>query len=237
MRLFSTGPAAALLLVAGSPRAPQPLAIFGPTKTSLPPQVITIYDSFYSPTQRELARGATPKPALSDVALLWKEMVKAYGSEELALRAAAQNKQLINPKYTAPPRLIPDSKAALVKAMGSEEEAIEIMLKNPAVLQCGSYMATTPASEIRNFANVRGVLDSVPRAVSLASLGLILVAVVANIALKDTDASSVQQLLALARPLVGGIGAVVFIATLGGSVLASRDLRKAEEEVRSRNRS
>ena len=146
MRLFSTGPAAALLLVAGSPRAPQPLAIFGPTKASLPPQVITIYDSFYSPTQRELARGATPKPALSDVALLWKEMVKAYGSEELALRAATQNKQLINPKYTAPPRLIPDSKAALVKAMGSEEEAIEIMLKNPAVLQCGSYMATTPAS-------------------------------------------------------------------------------------------
>ena len=73
-----------------APRAPQPLAIFGPTKTSLPPQVITIYDSFYSPTQRELARGATPKPALSDVALLWKEMVKAYGSEELALRAAAR---------------------------------------------------------------------------------------------------------------------------------------------------
>ena len=39
--------------------------------------------------------------------------------------------------------------------MMSEEEALEVMLLNPAVLQCGPSLDLLGASEIRNFARLR----------------------------------------------------------------------------------
>ena len=61
--------------------------------------------------------------------------------------------------------------------MGSKDEALEIMGKNPAVLTCGRGLATTDASEIRNFAAFRSVVDAIPPsaiwAVILSISGLI----------------------------------------------------------------
>ena len=58
------------------------------------------------------------------------------------------NPQIINPSYTVlPPKPLAGSKSCLVEIM-SEEEAIEVMLKNLAVLQCGLSLRSTQADEI-----------------------------------------------------------------------------------------
>ena len=72
----------------------------------------------------------------------------AYGSEALALQAVQQNPTILNPAYTSPPGLVGRSKAALVEVLG-EEGALEVMLQNPAVLQCGESLREQPAGQIR----------------------------------------------------------------------------------------
>ena len=72
-----------------------------------------------------------------DLDALWAVLKEAYVTEADALRAVTQNPTVLNPLYTNPPELVTRSKEALVEVMG-EEEALEVMLKNPAVLQCGS---------------------------------------------------------------------------------------------------
>ena len=80
----------------------------------------------------------------------------AYGSEASALQAVQQNPTILNPAYTSPPGVVSRSKAALVEVLG-EAGALEVMLKNPAVLQCGSALAGAQASEIKGFATLRFV--------------------------------------------------------------------------------
>ena len=72
----------------------------------------------------------------------------AYGSEARALQAVQQNPTILNPAYTSPPGLVSRSKAALVEVLG-EEGALEVMLQNPAVLQCGESLREQPAGQIR----------------------------------------------------------------------------------------
>ena len=82
---------------------------------------------------------------------------------------------VIAPLYSTPELLV-ESYDALVVALG-EEEALEVMCKNPAVLTCGDSLATTDASEIRNIAAFRSVVDAIPPsaiwAFLLGSTGLI----------------------------------------------------------------
>ena len=228
MRL-TVGPTAAALLLDGAlSRSPPPVGLFG--SRSLPPEVVEIYDGFYEASERERAKGAPAKPPISQVAPLWTALVKAYGTEELALKAARQNGQIINPLYTSSASLITDSKAGLVIAMGSEEDALEIMLKNPAILQCGMGIRTQPADEIRRFAIARALFDSVPPQASLAALSVTILAALANIALKDSDVASVQQTLTVLRPAVGAIGAAIFLATVGNAGRSQRDMMKAQSD-------
>jgi hypothetical protein len=139
---------------------------FGTART-LPAPVKQIYTSRFrlEGVQREssrLSQGAAPPPSEAVVAGLWAACITAYGSEELALRAVTQNPTILNPLYTDPPSVIANSKRALVQVLGGEDEAIEVMLKNPAVLQCGSALTRQQADEIRSFATVRQLLDSAP---------------------------------------------------------------------------
>ena len=64
------------------------------------------------------------------------------------LQAVQQNPTILNPAYTSPPGLVSRSKAALVEVLG-EEGALEVMLLNPAVLQCGETLREQPAGQIR----------------------------------------------------------------------------------------
>lgn len=90
-------------------------------------------------------------PKLIDA--LWVAVRKCYGSEEAAVTAVRRNGQILCPTF-ASPKLISDSYGGLSDLMGTEE-ALEIMMKNPAVLTCGDRIRTANPAEIRNFANFR----------------------------------------------------------------------------------
>ena len=109
-----------------------------------------------------------------DVEALWAEVKRAYKSEAKALAAVSANPTILNPQYTRPPALIGRSKAALVSVLG-EEEAIEVMLKNPALLQCGASLASQPAGQIKSFAAFRSLVDGLPAAAPLLVLGALAV--------------------------------------------------------------
>ena len=112
-------------------------------RASLPPAALEVSNRFkkrYEPKQLDP---------------LWRALRQCYGSEELALQAVSENPQILNPSYSRPER-IQASKACLVEIMG-EADTLEVMLKNPAVLQCGSALAGAQATEIKGFATLRFV--------------------------------------------------------------------------------
>ena len=151
-----------------------------------------------------------------DLDTLWKVLKDAYGSEANALQAVVRNPTILNPAYTSPPSVVKRSKAALVDVLG-KEGALEVMLKNPAVLQCGETLRAQPADQIKRFASIRAGLDSLPTnapTVALSVLTLLIGVVIAGKrgALPEEASGLVQglgQLLA-----VFGIG-----TTLSGAIL------------------
>jgi len=190
---------------------------FGSAKRTLPPAVKAVYTSRFRLESSDAAsgakrrpqdNGASPPPSEATVAGLWSTCVAAYGSEELALRAVTQNPTILNPKYTNPPTVISNSKKALIDVLGSEAAAIEVMLKNPAVLQCGAALSKQEAEEIRSFANARLLLDSSPPWAPKATIVLVLVAVSANIILRGNPEA--EPILAVLRPALGAGGAGIF---------------------------
>lgn len=119
-----------------------------------------------------------------DLDALWKVVKAAYGSEATALQAVAQNPTILNPLYTAPPAVVTRSKAALVEVMG-KEAALEVMLQNPAVLQCGASLRSQPAGQIQSFASFRGAVDMLPDQAPIAFLSTFLLLVPFAIAGKN----------------------------------------------------
>ena len=107
----------------------------------------------------------------ADVQALWQVLRRAYGNEDNALQAVRQNPTILNPSYTNPPGLVTRSKAALVEVLG-EEEALEVMLQNPAVLQCGADLSKQPADQIKSFAGFRSTIDKLPDQAPLYALCL-----------------------------------------------------------------
>ena len=67
-----------------------------------------------------------------DIEQLWRAVKQCYGGEASARAAVEQNSQILCPLY-ASPVLLTQSKAALVRMMG-DDEALDVMLKNPMVL-------------------------------------------------------------------------------------------------------
>mmetsp|Transcript_25908 Transcript_25908/g.83698 ORF Transcript_25908/g.83698 Transcript_25908/m.83698 type:complete len:220 (-) Transcript_25908:119-778(-) len=200
------------------------LTRFGSART-LPAPVKEVYTSRFrlegvqTGSSSRLSKGAAPPPTEAVVAGLWAACITAYGSEELALRAVTQNPTILNPLYTDPPSVIANSKRALVQVLGGEEEAIDVMLKNPAVLQCGSALTRQQAGEIRSFAAVRQLLDSSPPWAPKVTLALIFAALSFEIALQGNPEA--DPLLAVIKPTLGALGASIFGLTLASFVRVS----------------
>ena len=223
-------PMAALLISTPPPRAACPIALFG---NQLPDEVVKMHAGFYEPSERERSKGAPAKPPLSAVTPLWAALKNAYGSDELALKAARQNPTVINPLYSKP-ATIATSKSGLVKAMGSEEEALAIMLQNPAILQCGEGLELQSPDEIKRFAQARALFDAVPPQLSLAALSVVLLVGLCTIALRGSEEQAVQQALSVVRPIIAAPAIALFLATAGNAGKAQADLKKAEAAAKEK---
>ena len=205
--------------------------------SNLPAEVIDCFESRFSPLDQPRAvstaqgRGSTLRTiTTAEVAALWGALVEAYGGEALALLAARQNPTVLHPLYTSPPSVIERSKAALVDALGGDSEAAEVMLMNPAVLQCGEPLATQPAEQIRAFARARQMLDSVPPAASKTMLGGVAALLLLNFALLSDDAApGIAALSAVLKPALGFIGSVGFIGCIGLSLKVQSDGPQSRE--------
>ena len=137
-----------------------------------------------------------------------------------ALQAVRSNPTVIHPLYTKPPELIAASKRALVDVMGSEEEALAVLLQNPAVLQCGDSLRLQPASQIKSFAAVRAAADRVPAAASRGVVIVLAAVFAANFAIVRSDDPGVAQLAAFVKPVLGAAGATLFLGATYLSAVA-----------------
>ncbi|KAL1528259.1 hypothetical protein AB1Y20_009616 [Prymnesium parvum] len=152
---------ALLLLLCGANFRTPPL-----TPTRLPPAATrSTSPSMSAPPDVPFASSYPP----SQLAALWKALAACYRSEALAREAVRRQPQVMCPVY-ASPSLLTQSADALVELVG-EEEAVEIMLRNPMVLTCGSReLAASTAAEVRQAANVRFYLDKYVNPAGLLSL-------------------------------------------------------------------
>ena len=114
----------------------------------LPPDMVEVTTKFRKVYERR------------DLEILWGALLKVYGTKERAAVAVLENPQILNPSYTFCNTMLA-SRDVLVDMMG-KEEAMEIMLKNPAVLQCGPSLDTLGPDEIRGFANLRNFFNKIP---------------------------------------------------------------------------
>ena len=195
-----------------------------PLTMRLPPAVLAAYERRFRPlNEPPPARrygNDMPKRAVTEreVESLFKTLVRSFGGkQDLALRAVEANPTIVHPLYTDA-NCISVSKKALVEVMGSEEAAIEVMLLNPAILQCGESVRLQPADQVKSFASIRASLDKVPPSVSRALVYAVGGAVSLQFVLVRSDDPNVQQLSAAIKPLLGAAGASIFIAAV---VLAS----------------
>lgn len=196
------------------PRSPQPAM-------RLPPAVLAAYERRFRPLDapppsRRFGKDVAPKAVTErDVESLYKTLVRAFGGkQDLALQAVEANPTIVHPLYTTPPEIIGVSKKALVEVMGSEAAAIEVMLLNPAILQCGESVRLQPAEQVKSFASIRASLDRVPPSVSRALVYAVGAALSLQFVLVRSDDPTVQQVSATMKPLLGAAGASIFIAAV-----------------------
>lgn len=147
-----------------------------------------------------------------DVELLWGALLKCYGSPDLALQAARNNPQILNPSYSFCNTMLA-SKQSLVGLM-SEAEALEVMRLNPAVLQCGPSLSLLGAGEIKSFAKLRSVGNAlVPAEARGAVVGSFLALVIFVIATQGSDDPQVLATAALLKPAFGLVLGSSFLFT------------------------
>ena len=117
---------------------------------------------------------------------------------------------------------------------GDEREALDIILQNPAILQCGKSLSNQRADEIKSFARMlASFADRVPPQISQGILVLVLGTVLLNIVLSKSDDPAVLDLLMVLKPLLGGTFALAFLGTISmvgmGEAAASRAKRSKKE--------
>jgi len=117
---------------------------------------------------------------MKDVEQLWGAMVACYGTEALAIQAAKDNYQMINPSYSFTNTMLA-SRDILVEMMG-KEDALEVMLLNPAVLQCGPSLDTLGPDEIKGFANIRAIGKKIPENIAGPAIAFVILLVLYPIA-------------------------------------------------------
>ena len=205
---------------------------------ALPAEVLEVYNGRFIElgTAPSSKRGSSvAKVDEDDVSQLWDALLMACNNdEECALAAAKQNPTIISPLYSNPVT-VAASKEALLKVMeGDEREALDIILQNPAILQCGKSLSNQRADEIKSFARMRSFADRVPPQISQGILVLVLGTVLLNIVLSKSDDPAVLDLLMVLKPLLGGTFALAFLGTISmvgmGEAAASRAKRSKKEE-------
>lgn len=157
----------------------------------------------------------------ADIEALWKALVRAFdGDTDLALAAVGANPSVVHPLYTKRPVLITASQKALVDILGSREAAREVMLRNPAVLQCGDSLRSQPADQIRMFASFRAGVDRVPPNVSRGVLLVGFASLLSNFVLVRSDEPGAQRLAEVIKPVLGAAGATLFLSAAGFAAMA-----------------
>lgn len=175
-----------------------------------------------------------------DLDQLWGAMIACYGTKELAIQAAFENPQIVNPSYTFTNTMLA-SRDVLLDIM-DKEEALQVMLRNPAVLQCGPSLDTLGPDEIKGFANIRYFGNKIPENARLAALAATLLLICAPIVGANVPEWSDSPVLQLIKPLVGILFAVAIegsrIAIVGTIVKAKMSgderIKKAEENEKRR---
>ena len=166
----------------------------------------------------EVVNGFATEKDPAAIRALWTELKRAYGDEATAVQAVLRQPQIINPSYTDPPAVISRSKAVLVEYMG-EEESIEVMLKNPSVLQCGERgLREVGPDEIKGFAQIASLGHQLGPQLQVALFGLGIGCVIFQI-LYNGATPEVQALMEPGRNIIAPLIGIFFGITVEGSRL------------------
>ena len=166
----------------------------------------------------EVVNGFATEKDPAAIRALWTELKRAYGDEATAVQAVLRQPQIINPSYTDPPAVISRSKAVLVEYMG-EEESIEVMLKNPSVLQCGERgLREVGPDEIKGFAQIASLGHKLGPQLQVALFGLGIGCVIFQI-LYNGATPEVQALMEPGRNIIAPLIGIFFGITVEGSRL------------------
>ncbi|KAL1496732.1 hypothetical protein AB1Y20_014325 [Prymnesium parvum] len=197
------------------------------------------------PAMLEVTRRFKKEYTPQQLELLWGALLEVYGDAELAAAAVRSNPQVLNPSYSFCNTMLASREA--LEAMMGREEALDVMLKNPAVLQCGPSLETLGPAEIKGFAAMRAAGNALfPEGVR----GPALLALLAFCAF-PVVASYVPELegswaLGVAKPAVGLLFAVaiegsrllivgtVLKAKMAGDERERRAMEKADAARRRR---
>lgn len=173
--------------------------VVGPKR--MPPEVLELTKKFKKEyTTRELDA-------------LWGAMMACYGKQDLAVQAAFENPQIVNPSYSFVNTMVA-SKEVLFDMFG-KEEALEVMLKNPAVLQCGPSLDTLGPDEVKGFANIRYFGNKIPESARLAAVCGTIILTLAPVLLYQGGLQDTPVAMVI-RPLVG----ILFAVAIEGSRIA-----------------
>lgn len=188
----------------------------------LPSEIVTITQKF----KKEYPQ--------RDLEILWGALLKCYGTAKLAADAAKTNPQIMNPSYSFCNTMLA-SRQVLVDMMG-QDEALDVMMKNPAVLQCGPSLDTLGPDEIKGFANIRALgtrlFPEEARGVLLSALILFCLYPLVAVRVPELESSA-----NIVKPLVGVLFAVlvegsriIIVGTiLKGKVTGDERIKKAAE--------
>ena len=156
-----------------------------------------------------------------ELEILWAALLNCYGSKELALEAARTNPQIANPSYSFCNTML-ESKRILLGVM-SESQALEVMRKNPAVLQCGPTLEALGRAEIEAFAAARGFGSQLPESIRNVAIAGLLIATILPVALAqnpmiaaDSELLSASKALAAAVVAPTFAGAIFYLLLAGG---------------------
>jgi len=166
----------------------------------LPPSMLEVTSRFKKQYERK------------DLEVLWGALLKVYGSQDLAEQAVRENPQVLNPSYSFCNTMLA-SKEVLVEMMG-KEDAMDVMLKNPAILQCGPSLDTLGPDEIKGFANIRSLGNRLfPEEVRGYALTALIALCLFPVVGVNVPGLEDSPLLQIAKPLVG----VIFAVAIEGS--------------------
>jgi len=152
--------------------------------------------------------------AAKELELLWAALLRCYGSPDLALAAVRSNPQIINPSYSFCNTML-ESRRILLNVL-SEQEALDVMVANPAVLQCGPTLESLGPAEIKAFASLRAAGNAlIAEEARTAVLGAFLLVFALPVVLtQNPELAADSELLGASKLLAGVVGAPVFLGAI-----------------------